>query len=234
MIVTEPTPWCDTTIIIVHHPLQSLHITEHKTTHILWVFVRIPRVCPTCPTLISIYRQLGQKRNTAKVPCNSPIPLIHLLLHWSIIPRIKPSTLIIIDNLGLLIFIQHPINSSLAFLILAPSSSSSSSSSSHSPSPATSPFIFCTSSGSGNGCSSAPRNCHVKTFWWSSLYSSHITDQCPSSTKVLMNWRSQAGNVFGMESLAERYRPADPFWFEPLDFVALADELGLFTEQTSS
>jgi hypothetical protein len=46
----------------------------------------------------------------------APIPLVHLLIHGSIVPRIKPSALII-HNLGLLIFLQHPIHSSLAFLI---------------------------------------------------------------------------------------------------------------------
>jgi hypothetical protein len=47
------------------------------------------------------------------------IPLVYLLLHRSIVLGIKPSALIIIYNPGLLVFLQHPINNSLAFLILA-------------------------------------------------------------------------------------------------------------------
>jgi len=39
MIVAEPSPRCDIIIVIVHHPLQSLHISKRKITYVLGVIV---------------------------------------------------------------------------------------------------------------------------------------------------------------------------------------------------
>lgn len=39
MIIVEPTPRSDATVIVVHHPLQSLHIAMRKFAHLLRVVV---------------------------------------------------------------------------------------------------------------------------------------------------------------------------------------------------
>lgn len=39
MIVVEPTPRSDTTIVVVHHPLQTLHIAIRQFAHLLRVVI---------------------------------------------------------------------------------------------------------------------------------------------------------------------------------------------------
>lgn len=40
MVIIEPAPGCDTTIIVVHHPLQPLHISERQLPHFVGIVVR--------------------------------------------------------------------------------------------------------------------------------------------------------------------------------------------------
>src|SRR5579863_6458681 len=44
MVVVEPTPRSDTTVVVVHHPLQSLHVAIRKLAHVLWIIVINPHL----------------------------------------------------------------------------------------------------------------------------------------------------------------------------------------------
>lgn len=54
MVVIEPTPRAHPAVVIMHHPLHALNITEDQWVHLLGVIIRYPKfilsglskVCP--------------------------------------------------------------------------------------------------------------------------------------------------------------------------------------------
>jgi hypothetical protein len=75
MIIVEPTPRSDTTIVVVHHPLQSLHVAIHKVAHLLWVVVVNTQLalCTKSETPLTIWDSWTDHIIRA-------LPLIHLFL----------------------------------------------------------------------------------------------------------------------------------------------------------
>jgi len=117
MIVVEPTPRRDTTVVIVHHPLSAACRNTRLPTSFGWLY-EISSLSYTSFRKHTDYPSKMKKMSWSAYPIVTPLPLVHLLLHWSLIPHVKSTTHIDILHLHLSVLLQHPIDSRLTLLVV--------------------------------------------------------------------------------------------------------------------
>src|SRR5437868_2754353 len=111
MIVVEPTPRSDATVVVVHHPLQSLHVAIRKLAHLL------RNIIINSHLALSRSQRHVLSYGTRAHHIIRSLPTIHLLLQRLLVPVIKVFTRLL-QHFGIPVLLQHSVHCVPRFLVL--------------------------------------------------------------------------------------------------------------------